>query len=555
MFNLKEVLGLAPKLEDVLGMSKPMRFNNATIPQSSTNIARQEESKGYYNNQDSSSLNSPLLGQLKSSAGMNYQDAQATAWKEGLATGNIKNAISWGNTPSLSSTNMLGSINPTGLKPTGISPKLANILEREKVLKALTDFKSNPKSIPMFDRIEGYIKNFKNLKDDDIKYVGQLLEKETDTNILTVPKIKSNLLNFKTAEDYVKAQTPIFHGTPEKFTKFNTKISEGNATWFSASKDDILSGEAGAVQKAGQKLNIMERYPKPGLKLATPEMADKMYTDQLIAEGYKGVKYPKGEYGDYEWTKLFDPNNDTLTREQLIKLWNKAQPLKSLVEEAKKYKSAEADKLINKAIKEYGTTNVPESVGFITTDGRAIDSSGIKLGSPTQGRNIDHREIASTAFPDNYKLSDASDYLTDFMNKTNTVRIKSAGENGLNIDIVSYPTEEQFNYLKKLSTKSNGIYADISKSNGQVAKSSEFTKFSDYEKWVKDYFGIKDKYPEQIYKAINDAWGTKMSVKEIDNLSLSELRDNASNGLSGGTDEFNKLLDNWNKAKVKKKLK
>ena len=145
---------------------------------------------------------------------------------------------------------------------------------------------------------------------------------------INIPEKEENLeqeaKKYKNAEEFVKNQTVIYHGTPERFTKFNTDISEGNATWFSESTKDILSGEAGAVQKTGQKLNIMERYIKPDIKLATPEMADKMYTDQLIAEGYRGVKYPAGEYGDYAWTKLFNPNEDTLTKSQLTDIWNEA---------------------------------------------------------------------------------------------------------------------------------------------------------------------------------------------------------------------------------------
>lgn len=133
---------------------------------------------------------------------------------------------------------------------------------------------------------------------------------------------------YKSAEEFVKANTPIYHGTPKKFDKFDTSISEGNATWFTADKKDILENTAGAVQPAGAKLNIMERYVKPNLKLATPEQANLMFTDQLIAEGYRGVKYPKGEYGDYEWTKLFYPNEDTITKSQLTDIYTKAKGVK-----------------------------------------------------------------------------------------------------------------------------------------------------------------------------------------------------------------------------------
>jgi len=132
---------------------------------------------------------------------------------------------------------------------------------------------------------------------------------------------------YKTAEEFVKSQPVIYHGTPAKFEKFDISISEGGATWFTSSKKEIVSGEAGAVQSAGQKLNIMERYPKSDLKLATRELEDKFMTDQLIQQGYRGVKYPaetaKG-YESAEWTKLWFPNEDTITKSELTDIWKEA---------------------------------------------------------------------------------------------------------------------------------------------------------------------------------------------------------------------------------------
>jgi len=102
----------------------------------------------------------------------------------------------------------------------------------------------------------------------------------------------------------------LYHGTPNKFDKFDTNRMEGGAAWFTNNKDEILSGEAGAVQAAGQKLNIMERQVKPGIKLADDILDEKLTTDQLIQDGYRGVKY-EGENG-IQWTKLFFPNEDTI---------------------------------------------------------------------------------------------------------------------------------------------------------------------------------------------------------------------------------------------------
>jgi len=161
---------------------------------------------------------------------------------------------------------------------------------------------------------DNLIKTRSQLKAEWDKVVGK-----ADDITTSIQKAKSEGKSF---DEWVKRQEIIYHGTPKKFDKFNTSISEGNATWFTADKKDILDNTAGAVQPAGAKLNIMERYHKKGLKLATPEQAEKMYTDELIAEGYAGVKYPKGEYGDYEWTKLFNPNKDTRTRSQLKAEWD-----------------------------------------------------------------------------------------------------------------------------------------------------------------------------------------------------------------------------------------
>ena len=101
---------------------------------------------------------------------------------------------------------------------------------------------------------------------------------------------------------------PIYHGTPEKFSKFDTNKMEGGQAWFTTSKKDITSGTAGAVQSQGQKLNIMERYVKPGAKFADEKTAEKYYTDQLIEMGYAGKKV---EQDGATWYSLFDPNKDT----------------------------------------------------------------------------------------------------------------------------------------------------------------------------------------------------------------------------------------------------
>jgi hypothetical protein len=51
------------------------------------------------------------------------------------------------------------------------------------------------------------------------------------------------------------------------------------------------------------------------------------------------------------------------------------------------------------------------------------------------------------------------------------------------------------------------------------------------------------KYPEKIYKAVNEVWGQNATKQEIDKLDFEMVRDTASQGLSGGKTEFDKLYN------------
>lgn len=131
-----------------------------------------------------------------------------------------------------------------------------------------------------------------------------------------------NPKNFKTAEDYVKAQPTAYHFTsPEtKITKWSTKKSQGRI-WFTDKTD--VSDNIGA---SGRGKMYTVRFDK-NAKWATPQQANKSYTDQLIADGYDGVFHPdsSGEYGNYY--EVFNPSV-IKTKSQLISEWNKAQKLK-----------------------------------------------------------------------------------------------------------------------------------------------------------------------------------------------------------------------------------
>ena len=118
--------------------------------------------------------------------------------------------------------------------------------------------------------------------------------------------------------------------------------------------------------------------------------------------------------------------------------------------------------LVERAINKFGKTDVPESVAFITPDGRQIDSSGKRLGSSSEGRNIDHRQIAVSALPASAKTKGISgdDALKLFMKDTGAIRTNITG-NELNAHFVQQPTQQQIQAIAKLA-RGRTIVADIS---------------------------------------------------------------------------------------------
>lgn len=168
------------------------------------------------------------------------------------------------------------------------------------------------------------------------------------------PLLSNNLnpLNFKTAEDYVKAQgTPVYHGTPEKFDNFSLeqvgKSTDsgmfGKGIYFT---DDLK--EATTYSKRGNKvgevkeviLDLKKPYiiktkadiPEIDVPMDTIEqmkVADKEYsrlfTEKLQKEGYDGV-IDMMSPGSKQYV-VFNPSQ-IKTKSQLISEWNKAQKLK-----------------------------------------------------------------------------------------------------------------------------------------------------------------------------------------------------------------------------------
>lgn len=228
------------------------------------------------------------------------------------------------------------------------------------------------------------------------------------------------------------------------------------------------------------------------------------------------------------------------------KVAKEAQPL---IEEAKKYKSAEEfflksrigkdllreqgiksqeaiknywnnlikptiefePSLEKEVIKKWGTTKDPEKASFISSDGKYISWGN------TDNRLADHREIAGND-------------LQGYINKTKNIRVHNIpGSPDVNIDITYKPNKEQIPALKKMM-EGKKIYSDISTLEGSNKISGEFNSFDEWIKWVEEHaipdIGIKynresvSKEPQQergkvTSKPLDVSKLTAQPVKEV----------------------------------------
>ena len=80
----------------------------------------------------------------------------------------------------------------------------------------------------------------------------------------------------------------IYHGTDKSFKEFDLSKTADYSAWFTDNVEAIRKGLAGASSKG----NIIERIiDESKLKLATRKQADPLFDEQLIAQGYHGIKF------------------------------------------------------------------------------------------------------------------------------------------------------------------------------------------------------------------------------------------------------------------------
>lgn len=113
--------------------------------------------------------------------------------------------------------------------------------------------------------------------------------------------------------------TAIYHGTtPEAAANiakrgFNVNKSADGTIWFTTNP------EIGEVAATGKGAVVKRLLDENNMKLATREQADKYFIDQLINEGYQGIKHPDMTGGTHY--QIFDPKllkKEKITRKDIL---------------------------------------------------------------------------------------------------------------------------------------------------------------------------------------------------------------------------------------------
>ena len=98
--------------------------------------------------------------------------------------------------------------------------------------------------------------------------------------------------------------TKIYHSTNQEFDEFDINRTMDNSIWFTDDLNAIKRGEVGA---AGRGI-IVERFiDEDELKLATGADKDKYLDDELIQQGFDGIKFSKSEGYSENNYRIFYP--------------------------------------------------------------------------------------------------------------------------------------------------------------------------------------------------------------------------------------------------------
>ena len=124
--------------------------------------------------------------------------------------------------------------------------------------------------------------------------------------IVTSENRKEYMVKKLGIEDKKPKLIPIYHGTSQENAKkiekrgFDVNKSADNSIWFTTNPN---IGEVAATGKGG----IVKRYiDENKLKLGSHEEADKYFTDELIHQGYHGLKFNMDKEGTKHY-RIWNP--------------------------------------------------------------------------------------------------------------------------------------------------------------------------------------------------------------------------------------------------------
>ena len=161
-----------------------------------------------------------------------------------------------------------------------VSKELGDINPKYKD-KALDNYKFPEKDNPFPDNAAGRTEHRVRL-DAAVKSVNE-------NTVLDLPPPKNKI---------------IYHGTDKYFKEFDLNKTADQSIWFTDDVNAVKKGIVGASAKG----NIIERIiDETKLRLATREQADPLFDEQLIAQGYDGIKF--SDMGDEAGTyyRIFFP--------------------------------------------------------------------------------------------------------------------------------------------------------------------------------------------------------------------------------------------------------
>jgi hypothetical protein len=192
------------------------------------------------------------------------------------------------------------------------------------VMDKLTDpenvlINATKKKVPTPNREGGFIRIGKDSpegKSSPSTKVNQSVSSTNNTTLLNEAK------KYKSADEFVEnTTTKVFHGTNDVFDTFDPKKGAQGGIWFTDSKNTITKGESGAQ---GVK-NIMERHLDNDIKIGGWDEYEKMTIDEMVRDGFSGVKLPNTLQDGTTYNDFFLFNNKNIkTKAQLTDIWNKA---------------------------------------------------------------------------------------------------------------------------------------------------------------------------------------------------------------------------------------